>query len=294
MDIKVVFQILVNGFIISSIYAMGAMGFSIIFGTAGILNLAHGAYLVLAAMVAWFVISSFKLPLVAGLALGVLASIVVSYLLFFLVVHPLDKSKKIPREEKEVFILTATLLWSMIIQGLLDYGFGSTPIVIAPFTPGAVHIFNISVTYNEIILAAVSLVIIGLLYFLINGTKSGKMLMAASMSQTGLAIMGIELRKVYILLWGIYGLLTGVSGVLLASFLGASASSIPDLTGLAFSIVVLGGLGSITGSFFASYLIGYLGTITAYLISPSYTTLPAFFVLILILFVRPRGLFGRY
>jgi branched-chain amino acid transport system permease protein len=294
MDMKVVLQILVNGFIISSIYAMGAMGFSIIFGTAGILNLAHGAYLVLAAMVAWFVISTFKLPLLAGMALGVLAAIVVSYLLFFLVVNPLDKSKKIPREEKEVFVLTATLLWSMIIQGLLDYGFGSTPVVIAPFTPGTLHIFNINITYNEIILAVVSLVIIGLLYLLMNRTKSGKRLLAASMSQTGLAIMGIELRKVYILLWGIYGLLTGVSGVLLASFLGASASSVPDLTGLAFSIVVLGGLGSITGSFFASYIIGYLGTITAYLISPSYTTLPAFFVLILILFFRPRGLFGRY
>ncbi len=106
--------------------------------------------------------------------------------------------------------------------------------------------------------------------------------------------MGIELKKVYIILWGIYGLLTGVSGVLLASFLGASASSAPDLTGLAFSIVVLGGLGSITGSIFASYIIGYLGTITAYLISPSYTTMPAFFVLILILLIKPRGLFGRF
>jgi branched-chain amino acid transport system permease protein len=76
--------------------------------------------------------------------------------------------------------------------------------------------------------------------------------------------------------------------------LGASASAVPDLTGLAFCIVVLGGLGSITGSFFASYIIGYLGTITAYLISPAYTTLPAFFVLILILFIKPRGLFGRF
>jgi branched-chain amino acid transport system permease protein len=294
MDMKVVFQILVSGFIISSIYALGALGFSIIFGTAGILNLAHGAYLVLAAMVAWFFISTLKLPLIAGIALGILTSIIFSYLLFFLVINPLDKSKKIPREEKEVFILTATLLWAMIIQGLLDYTFGSTPIVIEPFISGATHIFGINITYNEIILAVVSLVIIGLLYFLINRTKSGKMLMAASMSQTGLAIMGIELKKVYILLWGIYGLLTGISGVLLASFLGASASSVPDLTGLAFSIVVLGGLGSITGSFFASYIIGYLGTITAYLISPSYTTLPAFFVLILILFIKPHGLFGRF
>ncbi|MGP8050794.1 MAG: branched-chain amino acid ABC transporter permease [Desulfobaccales bacterium] len=291
---QVAFQILINGFIISSIYALGAVGFSLIFGTAGILNLAHGAFLVLSAMVAWFFISAFKLPLAAGIALGVLSAVIFSYLLFFLVVHPLDRSKKIPKEEKEVFILTATLLCSMIIQGLLDYTFGSTPIVIAPFTPGVVRISNISITYNEVILALASLAIIGLLYLLINRTKTGKLLLAASMSHTGLALMGVELKKVYILLWGIYGLLTGVSGVLLASFLGASASSVPDLTGLAFSIVVLGGLGSITGSFFASYIIGYLGTITAYLISPSYTTLPAFFVLILILFIKPRGLFGRF
>lgn len=291
---QVALQILVNGFIISSIYALGAVGFSLIFGTAGILNLAHGAYLVLAAMVAWFFISFFKLPLIAGITLGVLTSIIFSYLLFFLVVNPLDKSAKIRREEREVFVLTATLLWSMIIQGLLDYTFGSTPVVIAPFTRGVFHIFHMNIPYNEIVLVVISLVIIGSLYFLINRTRSGRMLLAASMSHTGLAIMGIELRKVFLLLWGIYGLLTGISGVLLASFLGAAASSAPDLTGLSFSIVVLGGLGSITGSFLASYIIGYLGTITAYLISPSYTTLPAFFVLILILFIRPRGLFGRF
>lgn len=287
-------QILINGFIVSSIYALGAMGFSLIFGTAGILNLAHGAYLVLSAIVAWFFISHFHLPLLAGLLLGVLASAAVSYLLFFAVVNPIDKSSRIPREEKEVFVLTATLLWSMIVQGLLDYGFGSTPVVIPPFAHGDLHLFAVNLTYNMIILAIVSLCIIGLLWFVINRTRSGKMLLAASMSHTGLAIMGIELKRVYLLLWGIYGLLTGVSGVLLASFLGASASGAPDLTGLSFSIVVLGGLGSITGSFFASYIIGYLGTITAYLISPSYTSLPAFFVLVLILFLRPQGLFGRY
>ncbi len=287
-------QILVNGFIVSSIYALGAMGFSLIFGTAGILNLAHGAYLVLAAIVAWFFIAHFKLPLIVGLSLGVVASAVVSYLLFFLVVNPIDKSTRIPKEEKEVFVLTATLLWAMIIQGLLDYVFGSTPVIIPPFARGTFHLFAINLTYNMIILAAISLCIIGLLWLLINKTRSGKMLLAASMSHTGLAIMGIELKRVYLLLWGIYGLLTGISGVLLASFLGASASAVPDLTGLAFSIVVLGGLGSITGSFFASYIIGYLGTITAYLISPAYTSLPAYFVLVLILFIRPQGLFGRF
>ncbi len=287
-------EILVNGFIVSSIYALGAMGFSLIFGTAGILNLAHGAYLVLAAIVAWFFISYFKLPLPAGLAIGVLASVLFSYLLFFLLVNPIDKSKRIPEEEKAIFVLTATLLWSIIIEGMLDYVFGSTPVVIPPFVSGSMHVFEISVTYNMIILAMISLLIIGLLWFAINRTRPGKMLLAASMSRTGVAIMGIELKRVYLLLWGIYGILAGISGVLLAAFLGASARAAPELTGMAFSIVVLGGLGSITGSFFASYIIGYLGTLTAYLISPSYTPLPAFFVLVVILLLRPQGLFGRF
>ena len=287
-------QILVNGFIVGSIYALSAMGFSLIFGTAGILNLAHGAYLVLAAIVAWFFISHLKLPLLAGLSIGVLASVLFSYLLFFLVVNPIDKSTRIPKEEKGGFVLTATLLWSMIIEGLLDYTFGSTPVIIPPFAHGNMHLFAIKLTYNMLILAALSLCIIGLLWFFINKTRPGKVLLAASMSHTGLAIMGIELKRVHLLLWGIYGVLTGVSGVLLASFLGASATAAPELTGLAFSIVVLGGLGSTTGSFFASYIIGYLGTLTAYLVSPSYTSLPAFFALVLILLIRPQGLFGRF
>ncbi|MGC8494975.1 MAG: branched-chain amino acid ABC transporter permease [Syntrophobacteraceae bacterium] len=287
-------EILVSGFIISSIYALGAMGFSLMFGTAGILNLAHGAYLVLAGIVAWFCISHFKLSLPAGLAVGILASVLFSYLLFFLLINPIDKSKRIREEEKTIFVLTATLLWSIIIQGMLDYFFGSTPVIIPPFASGNMRLFAIHVTYNMIVLALLSLCIIGVLWFVMNRTKAGKMLLAASMSRTGLAIMGIELKRVYLLLWGIYGILAGVSGVLLASFLGASAAGANDLTGMAFSIVVLGGLGSITGSFFASYIIGYLGTMTAYLISPSYTSLPAFLVLVVILFLRPQGLFGRF
>lgn len=287
-------EILVSGFIVSSIYALGAMGFSLMFGTAGILNLAHGAYLVLAAIVAWFCISHFHLPLLAGMAVGILASVVFSYLLFFLLINPIDKSKRIPEEEKTIFVLTATLLWSIIIEGMLDYLFGSTPVIIPPFASGSMRLFDINVTYNMIVLALLSLCIIGVLWFVINRTKSGKMLLAASMSRTGLAIMGVELKRVYWLLWGIYGILAGISGVLLASFLGASATGATELTGMAFSIVVLGGLGSITGSFFASYIIGYLGTLTAYLISPSYTSLPAFLALVVILFLRPQGLFGRF
>ena len=287
-------QILIDGFIISSIYAVGVVGFSLVFGTAGVLNLSHGALLVVSAIFFWFFVSNFHIPLVLGMAGGIIISVIVSYLLFIIVINPIDKSKKIPQDEKEVFVLTATLLWSMIIEEILIYFFSSNPVVAPPFVKGVLKIFNMNITYNEILLSLSSIVILVSLWLFINKTRTGKILLAASMSHDGLAISGIDLKKVYITLWGVYGILTGVSGALLASFLGASPSSAGPLTGLAFSVVVLGGLGNITGSIIAAFLIGYIQTMTAYLISPAYTPIPAYVILILILMFKPKGLFGRF
>ncbi len=287
-------QILIDGFIISSIYAVGIVGFSLIFGTAGVLNLSHGAFLVISAIFFWFFVSHFHVSLVFGMLGGVVISIVVSYLLFIFIINPIDRSKRIPEEEKAIFILTATLLWSMIIEELLIYLFGSSPVVSPPFVRGALNILNMNITYNEILLSVASIAILILLWMFINKTKTGKILLAASMSHDGLAISGVDLKKVYVVLWGVYGVLTGVSGALLASFLGASPSSADPLTGLAFSVVVLGGLGNITGSIIAAFLIGYIQTLTAYLISPAYTSIPAYVILVLILMFKPKGLFGRF
>jgi branched-chain amino acid transport system permease protein len=81
--------------------------------------------------------------------------------------------------------------------------------------------------------------------------------------------------------------------VLLAMFLGVSSDSVGPLTASAFSIVVLGGLGSVSGSLAAAYVVGYLETVTAYLVSPSIRTIPALILLVLVVYVRPQGLLGR-
>ena len=93
--------------------------------------------------------------------------------------------------------------------------------------------------------------------------------------------------------WSVYGVLAGVAGVLLGMFLGVSSYSAGPLTASAFSIVVLGGLGSVSGSLIAAYVVGYLETITAYTISPAYRVIPALVLLIVVMYVRPRGLLGR-
>ena len=99
--------------------------------------------------------------------------------------------------------------------------------------------------------------------------------------------------QIYLLAWTIYGVLAGIAGVLLASFLGVSTNNTGQLTASAFSIVVLGGLGSVSGSLMAAYVVGYLETITAYLIAPTLRPLPALLLLVLVVYVRPQGFLGR-
>ena len=142
-------------------------------------------------------------------------------------------------------------------------------------------------------IAAVAWVAIGLLWFLVNRTRTGKCLLAASINPRGLTLLGFELSNIYILVWSIYGLLAGIAGVLLASMLGVSSANAGQITASAFSIVVLGGLGSVSGSLIGAYVVGYLETITAYLISPTLRPIPALLLLVLVVYLRPQGLLGR-
>ncbi|MBV9521863.1 MAG: branched-chain amino acid ABC transporter permease, partial [Alphaproteobacteria bacterium] len=134
---------------------------------------------------------------------------------------------------------------------------------------------------------------IGLLWMLVNRTRAGKSLLAASMNPRGLTLLGFELSSIYLLVWTIYGVLAGIAGVLLASFLGLSSNNAGQLTASAFSIVVLGGLGSVSGSLIAAYVVGYLETLTAYLVAPTLRPIPALLLLVLVVYIRPQGLLGR-
>jgi branched-chain amino acid transport system permease protein len=156
-----------------------------------------------------------------------------------------------------------------------------------------VMIRGVRTPWNEILTAALSWAVIGLLYLLVNRTRTGKSLLAASMNPRGLTLLGFELSNIYILVWAIYGILAGIAGVLLGAFLGVSSDNAGTLTASAFSIVVLGGLGSVSGSLMAAYVVGYLETMTAYLVSPSIRTVPVLLLLVAVVYIRPQGLLGR-
>jgi branched-chain amino acid transport system permease protein len=286
-------QILIDGFAISSLYALGAMGFALIFGVSGVLNLSHGALMVAAVVAAWAAGNDLHVGPYIGAALGVAIGFGASLLTYFLIVRPLQRTRKIREEEKEIFILTATLLWGIMIQELIAYLYTNNAKTVAPIVEGVVSVAGVRTPSNEIFTALVCWLAIGLLWLLVNRTRAGKAVLAASMNPRGVTLLGIELSQIYIAVWAIYGILVGIAGVLLGMFLGVSSYSVGPLTASAFAIVVLGGLGSVSGALIAAYVVGYLETITAYLISPAYRTIPALLLLVAVMYVRPRGLLGR-
>ena len=286
-------QILIDGFAISSLYALGAIGFTLIFGVSGVLNLAHGGVMVVAALTGWVLAGQFGFGTWGGTIVGVLAGLVSAYVTWLVVVRPIQRSAAIPSEEKEIFVLTGTLLWGIMIQEGLAYLFSDNPVTMRPLISGVIAIGGVRTPLNEVMIAVLCWIVIGLLWLFVNRTRSGKALLAASMNPRGLTLLGFELSRVYFIAWTIYGVLAGIAGVLLASFLGVSTNNVGQLTASAFSIVVLGGLGSVSGSLMAAYVVGYLETLTAYLIDPTFRPLPALLLLVLVVYVRPQGFLGR-
>jgi branched-chain amino acid transport system permease protein len=289
----VFWQILVDGFAISSLYALGATGFALIFGVSGVLNLSHGALMVAAVVAAWAAADQLHVGPYVGALIGIGIGFGAALLTYFVVVRPLQQTRKIREEEKEIFILTATLLWGVMIQELIAYIYTDNAKTVPPIVGGVVQILGVRTPANEIFTAVVCWIVIGTLWLLVNRTRAGKAVLAASMNPRGVTLLGIELSQIYIAIWAIYGILVGVAGVLLGMFLGVSSYSVGPLTASAFSIVVLGGLGSVSGALLAAYVVGYLETVTAYLISPAYRTIPALLLLIAVMYIRPRGLLGR-
>jgi branched-chain amino acid transport system permease protein len=286
-------QILIDGFAIGSLYGLGAVGFTLMFGVSGVLNLSHGGIMVVAALIGWLAAGQLGLGIYLGALVGVCAGLAAAYLTYFVVVRPIQRSPAIPREETEIFVLTGTLLWGIMIQVGMAYLFTNNPVTMRPLIGGVVHLAGVRTPQNEILISAICWAAIGLLWLLVNRTRAGKALLAASINPRGLTLLGFELSRIYLLVWTIYGALAGIAGVLLATFLGVGSDNAGQLTASAFSIVVLGGLGSVSGSLVAAYVVGYLETITAYLVAPTLRPIPALLLLVLVVYLRPQGLLGR-
>jgi branched-chain amino acid transport system permease protein len=195
--------------------------------------------------------------------------------------------------DNPVSVLILSLVAGLIVEQVFLVYEGAQTLVVPALVDGSLKIGGTGIEINRLIIFIFSWVVIGLLFYFVNETKTGQAILATSMSKKGAALVGIDAGKVFTLTWIVAAALAGIAGVFLATF-----QTVNPLMGrtpllLSFSIVVLGGLGSIRGSVIGAYLISFLDQITVQYVSTRLAGVSGLIVLVIVLLVRPEGLFGR-
>lgn len=283
--------VLVEGAMISAVYALIAIGFTMIFGVGGILNLAHGALIMAGAYVFAIFVSGAAFPAVQlNPVIGFIATTITLALLSLALYEILVRWI----EDNVVITFLSTVVLAVASTELVIYYFGSSPISMT-LVSGALQFDSIglSVRYIQITGFIVSWIAIGLLWYYVTQTDDGRSILATSMSERGAHLTGVNIHSVRAKTWLIAGALAGIAGI----FLGSTGSASPLMwlnpLALAFIIVVVGGIGSIKGSVVGAYLIGYLEQITVTLLGHGFRGIPSLILLIMFMLYMPQGLFGR-
>ncbi|PSQ30551.1 branched-chain amino acid ABC transporter permease [Halobacteriales archaeon SW_6_65_46] len=280
-----ILQFFVQSTIRSGLYALVAIGFTLIFGVGGVLNLAHGASILVGAYGVYFSVSVLGLPTAVGFLAGVAAAGVFGAILYLGLIEQFTT--------EPIMVMILTLVTSIAVELLVLNTAGAQPVAIPQFASGNFSLAGTNVQFNQLAIFVISWVIIGALFVFINYTRTGKAILAVSMSEKGASLVGIDSHRINLITWVIAGALAGVAGIALGSQLAASPVLGRTPLVLSFSIVVLGGIGSIRGSVVGAYLIGFLEVFVIQFVSSDLSGIAPLVVLVLALLVKPEGLFGR-
>ena len=278
-------EILIYGAVTSAIYALLAVGFTLIFGVARILNLAHGSFYALGAY------GTYVLTSIAGLPLWSAALIAIAFVALFGVV--VEKVLIRPLRHSQLGVLMISLAVALIVEQTLFLVFGSEYRNVPSFVDAKINFGGVDVAGQRLLTLAVAAVAIAALYMFIQFTRLGSAILAISQDPEAAKYMGIPSDKIFSLVMAISAALAALAGVMAGPFLSVQPSMhlLPIVK--AFAIVVVGGLGSIPGSIAAAFLLGYAETCVAYLISGSWTEIVSVLATLLMLVFRPAGIFGK-
>lgn len=277
-----------NGLFYGIMFALAACGFSLIFGTMNVLNFAHGALYMAGAYATYYVFTFLGLPAMISALLG--AGIV------FLFAVGIEKGLMDPLTEHEGWehdALVITLGLSVVLENGALLVFGAEWKGIESDISGQITIGGIIFGYERLLIMMISLVLLIALWLFLQRTALGRALRATAQDKDAASLVGIDIRKVYFLTYGLSAALIAAAGGLLAPILKIypTVGGHPFL--MSFVIVVIGGLGSVKGSIFSALLVGITRSLATMILSAAWADVILFFMMILVLTVRPRGLFGE-
>lgn len=284
-------QQLVNALSLGSVYALFALGFTLVFGVLGVINLSHGAVFMLGSYVALHAITIANMPLWAAVLVASLASGIAGLLIDILVLRPLRK-RNAPHLIPMIATIGVAILMNSAAQGIfgaenMRFPYGTVP-------EAALEIGGLHVTVLELGIVLLSFALMAALLIIMKKTQLGRALRAIAESPKAAYLLGINVEKLFLLTSFAAAALGGAAGVLVALYSNAVFPLMGQpMLHKGIAVIILGGMGDIRGAMLGGLFLGFAEVLSVAYIGSTMRDAVAFGLLFLILLVRPQGLFGK-
>ncbi len=283
---KYILQLFVSGMTTGAIYALVALGFVTISRASQVINFAQGEFVMLGGIITFFFLKVVNLPYPLAAMIALVIVILIGFLMYVSVIYPLRKASVL-------ILLMSTLGASIFLSSTSGLVFGTLPKALPPFSSGRpLSVGGISVLPQNLWILLSTFVLLVFLYLLSHRTLSGKAMEASSTDPLGADLLGISRNLMVFLAFGVSAGVGAVAGILITPifFTSYSAGTILGLKG--FIAAVLGGWGKNSGAILGGFVLGIAEALSLVFIPSGYKDAVAFFILLLILYFRPKGILG--
>lgn len=281
-------QQLVNGISLGSIYALIALGYTMVYGTIRLINFAHGDIYMVGAFFGYFLVSVLNVNVFLAMLLAGVFCAILGVVIEKVAYKPLRKSTR-------VAALITAIGVSFFLQNVMIYFLGPevrafpSTIPVMPF-----RVFGIVINMKQVFVFITTVILMIVLNAIVKHTKMGKAMRAVAVDSEAAELMGIDVNRVISFTFALGSALAGVAGVLVGVYYNSISATMGTTPGLkAFVAAVVGGVGSIPGAMIGGYLIGLLETIVTFMGGSMYKDAAVYALLIVILLIKPSGLFGK-
>ena len=280
-------QQLINGISLGSVYALVALGYTMVYGIVRLINFAHGDVYMVGAFAGYFAIKTFKLPFFAALVAAMAVCAILGVIMERIAYKPLRNAPKVAA------LMTAVGL-SMFYQNFTIYRIGAQPKAFPKIAQVNWQFAGVTVSNSQVLILGTAIALMIILHFVVQHTKMGKAMRAVSQDRDAAMLMGINVDNTISFTFAIGSALAAAGGVLVGQYYGVVQPLMGALPGLkAFVAAVLGGIGIIPGAMIGGLILGVAEAGVSAIGFSTYRDAVAFGILILILIVKPAGILGK-
>ena len=283
--LTVFLQFLFSGLTVGAVYALVGVGFNITYNSTSIINLAQGEFVVIGGLMMWFFSESLQLPFFVSVALTIFAAGIVGLLMERLTIKPL-------KNPDLLLMIMITIAVSIVLRGLLMLSFGKEPYVYPAFTEGEpVNIYGAIIQQQALWVIGITGFCIILLFLFFKKTMVGKAMLACAVNPTAAKLVGINVSRMVMLSFVLSAIVGAIGGMAITPISLMEYDKGPMLAVKGFCAAIMGGLGSNRGAVLGGFIIGVLESMTAGYIHSGSKDAVALVILLLILFLKPSGIF---